>query len=98
MELILPDGVGLNEEAPSSFSVTSGKTKLAKGKVAGLRTVADLVKFDDDSVECRLEMKLYLCSKSDRTCFVRNLEAVVAVDICDGETADNSVQVILKVP
>ena len=98
MELILPDGVGLNEEAPSSFSVNTGATKLAKGKVAGLRTVVDSVKFDDGPVECRLEMKLYLCSKSDGTCFVRNLEAVVAVDVCDGETADNSVLVILKVP
>ena len=98
VELILPDGIGLNKEAPSSFSVTSGSTKLAKGKVEGLRTVVNLVKFAEDPGECRLEMKLYLCSKSDGTCFVRNLEAIMAIDLCDGEAADNSVQVILKVP
>lgn len=98
MELTLPEGVGLNEEAPSSFTLTSGSNRLAKGDVKGLRTVVDPIDLERLSGECRLEARLYLCSKSDGTCFVRNLEAVVSVDVCDGEGAGDSVQVTLRLP
>ena len=54
-----------------------------------VRTVGDSVKSCDDPGECWLEMKLFLCSKFDGMCFVRNLEAVMSVYICDGETGEN---------
>ena len=93
MELILPEGVGMNEEAPSSFTLTSSSTRLVKG----LRTVVESIELER-SGECRLEAKLYLCSKSDGTCFVRTAEAVVSVDMCDDEDARDSVTVTLKLP
>ena len=97
MELILPEGVGMNEEAPSSFTLTSASTRLAKGEVKGLRTVVESIELER-SGECRLEAKLYLCSKSDGTCFVRTAEAVVSVDMCDDEDARDSVTVTLRLP
>ena len=101
MELILPEGVGLNEEAPSSFTLASGSKRLAKGDVKGLRTVVGPIELPEKRLgegECRIEARLYLCNRSGGTCFVRNLEAVVSVGVCDGESAGDSVQVTLKVP
>ena len=98
MELIMPEGVGLNKEAPSSFTLVSGSNRLAKGNVRGPRTVTDPIELPDRVGECRLEARLYLCSKSDGTCFVRNVEAVVTVDVCDGEGAEESIEVTLKLP
>ena len=98
MELILPEGVGMNEEAPSSFTLTSASTRLAKGEVKGLRTVAESIELLGRSGECRLEAKLYLCSKSDGTCFVRTAEADVSVEMCDDEDARDSIQITLKLP
>ena len=98
MEMILPEGVGLNEEAPSSFTLTSGSIVLAEGEVKGLRTVMDSIELLGHPGEWRLEARLYLCSKSDGTCFVRTAEAVVSVDVCDDEAARDSVIVTLKLP
>ena len=97
MGLILPEGVGLNEEAPSSFTMSSGPSRLAKGDVKGLRTVVNTIVLERPG-EFLLESRLYLCSKSDGTCFVKNVEAVVYVDVCDGEEAGDSVHVTLKLP
>ena len=97
MGLILPEGVGLNEEAPSSFTMSSGPSRLAKGDVKGLRTVVNTIVLERPG-EFLLESRLYLCSKSDGTCFVRNVEAVVSVDVGDGEDARDSVHVTLKLP